>query len=698
MSKILKVVLSPFVWLGKIINKIFKPIFFPSRRGKIRLTFLVILALVLVAGIFNYPMHYNRAAEWVNHTVGLSISKVKERPFHLGLDLQGGTHLVYEADVSNIDDKEKDDAVEGVRDVIERRVNFFGVSEPLVQTNRSGEKYRVIVELAGVKDVNEAIKMIGETPLLEFKEQAQPRDLTEEEKVEINKFNDEQKNKADELLDRIKEGEEFGELAKEYSEDNVTKEESGYLGFIDSAFSPFADFYNKASEVGENQLVSELVQTHEGYNIVKIGDKENNGVEIKARHILICWQGVESCDKEWSKEDAKQKIDDLKNQANVDNFEQLAKENSTEPGADSRGGDLGWFGKGRMVKEFEDAVFAQEIGSVSDVVETQFGYHLISKEDERDSYKYEISRILLKTKSDDKAPPTEQWQDTGLTGKQLKRAQVVFDANSNQPQVSLEFNDEGKELFAQITERNVDQAVAIFLDKHPISVPRVNEPIRDGSAVITGSFTIPEAKTLSQRLNSGALPVPINLLSQQTVGATLGRDSVQKSLKAGIIGLFFVMVFMLLYYRLPGLLADLALICYSVLVLAIFKLYVTLTLAGIAGFILSIGMAVDANVLIFERLREELRFGKPLKTAIEDGFKRAWPSIRDGNVSTLITCLILFQFGTSVIKGFAITLTVGILASMFSAIIITRVLLRLFSPWFGRFRWIFLDSKKEDVS
>ncbi|MFH1564396.1 MAG: protein translocase subunit SecD [bacterium] len=693
-KKILKVILSPFVWLGKIINKIFRPIFFPSKRGKVRLTFLSIFALVFFCATFIYPTYYNQAVSWVNNSTGLNISQTKERQFHLGLDLQGGTHLVYEADVSKIEQDQKDDAVEGVRDVIERRVNFFGVAEPLVQTNKSGEKYRVIVELAGVKDVNEAITMIGATPLLEFKEPAAPRDLTEEEMNEINKFNEEQKVKGEEALEKLNSEGDFDKLVQEYSEDEITKEQNGYLGFIDGSFYQFSQLYNKAKEVGENKLISELIPTQEGYNIIKTGSKENSGVEVKARHILICWSGAQSCGKEWSKDEAKAKIDEVKSQTTPENFEQLAKENSTEPGADIRGGDLGWFGKGQMVPGFESAVFDQEIGTISDVVETQFGYHLILKEDQRDSYKYEISRILLRTKSQTQVPPTEQWQDTGLTGKQLKKAQVVFDNNSNQPQVSLEFDEEGRELFAQITERNVGSPVAIFLDKYPISIPKVNEAIKDGNAVISGSFTIPDAKELAQRLNSGALPVPITLLSQQTIGATLGQDSVQKSLKAGIIGLLAVMIFMLLYYRLPGFFADLALICYSLLALAIFKFYVTLTLAGIAGFILSIGMAVDANVLIFERLKEELALGKPLKTAIEDGFKRAWPSIRDGNVSTLITCVILFQFGTSIIKGFAVTLTIGILASMFSAIIITRVFLRLCSPWLGKFKWLFLDKSK----
>jgi protein-export membrane protein SecD len=689
MNKVLKIALKPFDWLGGLFNKIFKPIFFPTQRGKVRWTFVLILVVVIIAGIADYPKYYNNAVDWVNETTGLEISKAKERPFHLGLDLQGGTHLVYEANVENIDAQERDDAVEGVRDVIERRVNFFGVAEPLVQTNRSGDKYRVIVELAGIKDVNEAIKMIGETPLLEFKEASKPRDLTNEEKEAAQKFNEEQKAKGEEILNKLKEGADFTELVKEYSEDEISKDKQGDLGFVGSV-SSYYQLYKKAEEIGPDAVATDLVKDSQGYNIIKVGEKQEDGKEVKARHILICWQGADRCEKDWSKEEAKQKIEEVKTKATAENFEELAKENSTEPGADTSGGDLGWFKKGMMVKEFEEAAFSLKNGAISDIVETQFGYHLIYKEDERDLYKYQISRILLKTQAENKIQPTDPWQDTGLTGKQLTRAQVIFDPNTNQPQVSLQFNDEGKEMFADITERNVDKQVAIFLDKYPISIPRVNEPIKDGNAVITGTFTIPEAKQLAQRLNSGALPVPINLLSQQTVGATLGQDSVKKSLKAGVIGLIGVMIFMLLYYRLPGLLADLALVSYSIIVLAIFKLWpITLTLAGIAGFILSIGMAVDANVLIFERLKEELKAGKPLKSAIEDGFKRAWPSIRDGNVSTLITCLILFQFGTSIIKGFAITLTVGILVSLFSAIVITKVLVRLVSPWFKRFSWVF---------
>ena len=243
----------------------------------------------------------------------------------------------------------------------------------------------------------------------------------------------------------------------------------------------------------------------------------------------------------------------------------------------------------------------------------------------------------------------------------------------------MEFNDQGRNLFAEITTRNVGRPVAIFLDGEPISVPNVREPIREGRAVISGRFNIKEAKQLVERLNAGALPVPITLIAQEKVGASLGQESLEKSLFAGLIGLIAVAVFMLVFYRLPGLVSVLALCLYTLVNLAIYKIFsITLTLAGVAGFILSIGMAVDANVLIFERLKEEMKSGRDLADSVEEGFKRAWTSIRDSNISSLITCVVLYWLGTSLVKGFALTLAIGVLTSMFSAITVTRTLLKLF--------------------
>jgi len=272
----------------------------------------------------------------------------------------------------------------------------------------------------------------------------------------------------------------------------------------------------------------------------------------------------------------------------------------------------------------------------------------------------------------------ERFIPSGLSGKHLKKSDIVFDTQSNQPQITLEFNAEGKELFSTITRENIGKQVAIFLDGQIISAPVVSQEIKSGQAVITGNFTVDDAKELALRLNAGALPVPIRLLQQQTVGATLGSESIEKSMKAGLIGFLAVGIFMVIYYRSLGVLAVVALMIYAVLNLAIFKLIpVTLTLAGIAGFILSIGMAVDANILIFERTKEELKRGRSVEKAVLEGFQRAWSAIRDSNISSLITVFILGYFGTSLIRGFAVTLGIGILLSMFTAITVTRALIYL---------------------
>jgi preprotein translocase subunit SecD len=272
----------------------------------------------------------------------------------------------------------------------------------------------------------------------------------------------------------------------------------------------------------------------------------------------------------------------------------------------------------------------------------------------------------------------------GLTGKDFTRASVSFD-QSNNPQISIDFNSAGAKLFSQLTGANIGKPIGIFLDGSEVSAPTVQQQISNGQAVITGTFTLQQAQQLAIQLNAGALPVPINLIEQQTVGATLGKQSVRESIAAGILGLAIVALFMILYYRLPGLVATLALGVYSLLVMAIFKggLFfiglppVTMTLAGVAGFILSIGMAVDANILTFERMKEELRAGKPMPIAIENGFKRAWTSIRDSNVATLITSGILYYFGTGIIRGFALTLAIGVLVSMFTAVFVTRTFMRI---------------------
>ncbi len=415
----------------------------------------VIFILAFFAGNLVYPQL-------------LKLPNFPQIPFKLGLDLQGGSHLVYEADLSSVEKAEYSSAMQGLRDVIERRVNLFGVQEPIVQTQEARGHYRLIVELAGIINPAEAIKMIGQTPFLEFKE---PKE-------------------------------------------------------------------NYQEILSNNQKV---IESGEG--------------------------------------------------------------------------------------EIEDP-----------------------------------------------------YQATALTGKYLKKAELGFDQTATYKSlVLLQFDDEGSKIFEDLTSRNVGKPLAIYIDGLPISAPIVQETISGGKAQITGNFTIEEAKALVRNLNAGALPVPIKLISQQSVGPTLGKISLEKSLKAGILGFLAIILFMIFFYRLPGILSALALGIYAVVVLSLFKLIpVTLTLAGIGGVILSIGMAIDANILIFSRMREELRGGKSFAQSVEDGFNRAWPAIRDGNLTTLIVAVILFSFGTSFIKGFALTLSLGILISMLSAIFITKNFLRCF--------------------
>ena len=285
------------------------------------------------------------------------------------------------------------------------------------------------------------------------------------------------------------------------------------------------------------------------------------------------------------------------------------------------------------------------------------------------------------------AAQPEYFTPTGLTGKDLKRAAA---APNNEPQspgyvVNLEFNSDGAKKLGEITKNHLNEPMAMFLDDQPISWPPpvIRAQISDGNAQISGNFDAASARQLAIQLNAGALPVPLLVKSQTRVGPSLGAEAIKKSITAAVIGLASIAFFMIAYYRLLGVFAIVALAIYTTLVFAIFKIIpVTLTLAGITGFVLSIGMAVDANILIFERIKEERLWGKPKLEAFFAGFERAWTSIRDSNVSSLITTAILFNFGTGSIRGFALTLAIGILVSMFSAITVTRTLLRIF--WIGK--------------
>jgi protein-export membrane protein SecD len=271
----------------------------------------------------------------------------------------------------------------------------------------------------------------------------------------------------------------------------------------------------------------------------------------------------------------------------------------------------------------------------------------------------------------------DPYTSTSLTGRYLSRAMLQFDPQTRQPSISLQFDTEGSKLFEEITAENIGKTVAIYLDGKPLSTPRVNEAISGGQAVITGDFTPDEAKALVTRLNSGALPVPIELVSTEAVGPTLGAAAVHAGVMAGLIALLLISILLVIWYRLPGITAVISLGVYSIVMLAIFKyLPITLTSAGIAGLIISLGMAVDANILIFERMREELKAGKNIPEAIKTGFDRAWTSIRDGNISSLISAAVLYFAGTFMMKAFAVAFGLGVLISMLTAMILSRVFLR----------------------
>ncbi|KKQ19658.1 MAG: Preprotein translocase subunit SecD [Candidatus Nomurabacteria bacterium GW2011_GWA1_37_20] len=427
----------------------------------------IILALIILVFGSGVAFFVFKTESKLNKNFETQKAFFKKFPFRLGLDLSGGSHLIYKADVSAVPSGEVSSSMDALRDVIERRVNLFGVSEPVVQVQRggfiSGGGEQLIVDLPGVTDVKLAVEMIGQTPILEFKTEA-PKDTPK----------------------------------------NATVDKDG--------------------------------------------------------------------------------------------------------------------------------------------------------------------KITLDVNS--------QFIATELTGRYLKRATLEFDQNTREPRVSLQFDDTGTKLFAQITKDNIGKMVAIYLDGAPVSTPVVREEIPNGQAVISGNFTPNEAKLLVGRLNSGALPVPITLLSTQTIGATLGESAVNAGVKAAVIGFLLVALFLILWYRLPGFIAVVALSFYTAIVLALFKLLpVTLTAAGIGGFIISLGMAVDANVLIFERMKEEIKKGNSISLGIHTGFSRAWPSVRDSNTSSIITSIILFWLGTPLIKGFALTFGLGVLVSMLSAITISRIFL-----------------------
>ena len=667
-----------------------------TRRGLYGALVAIAVVFILTASAA-FPNVWNTASRSVEGAIGINMPEFSEESFKLGLDLQGGVHLVYEADMSDIESGDRASAIEGVRDVIERRVNAFGVSEPIVQTNINGDHYRIIVELAGIFDVEQAVGLIGETPILEFKTLKEAFDedveLTAEEQVQMEEAQAQEEAAALEVLDRALTGEDFGELAREFSI-NSTSFSKGYIGYVgedDIAFGELVDQIQ--SERLSTGVIDGLYEYNSTLHIVNYtGTQETEEVELA--HILICHSESEGCDSDRSIVEAQLLAEQVGSEVTASNFSDKAIEYSEGPTGPS-GGYLDWVATGMMVEPFENAAFALADGGISEIVETQFGYHIIYRSDSRSETQYELSHIEMSWTTESDILDLDPWENTELSGKNVDQAAVAFDQNTSIPYVLLNFDSDGAQLFEDLTEEFVGEIIGIFLDGYAISTPTVQDVIYGGEATISGDFTVEEAKLLAQRLNAGALPVPIELLSQQTVGPTLGHVSLENSINAAMIGIILLALFMIAYYRLSGLLAITALIVYTSVNLALYKwLGVTMTLSGIAGFILSLGMAVDANVLIFERLKEELKSGRDLSTAIDEGFRRAWTSIRDGNLTTLIAAGVLFTL-SGFIKGFALTLAIGILVSMMTAIFVTRILLQWVSGWKpAQKHWLYGIRKK----
>lgn len=440
-----------------------------------------------------------------------------------------------------------------------------------------------------------------------------------------------------------------------------------------------------------------------------------DGIEqMTASHILIQYKGAERADATVSRSrvEAESLIRDIqKRLQDGADFSTIARTQSDGP-SKAQAGSLGVISRGMMVAPFETAAFALKQGGISEIVETPFGFHIIRADKAAAVSAPKATYEMLKTNTDEgtakelmakteKGEVTRNedqivvrsiffsleptgWKDTELNGQRFRTAAVTTDPMTNIPVVQIQFDEKGGQLFQELTKRNVGKSIAIFVGGELVSAPTVQGEILGGTAVITGSRSFEEAQKLAQDLNTGAIPAPIYLSGQTTVEATLGDQALSSSVRAAAFGLVVLCLFMIAIYRLLGLVAAAALLLYVAILIAATKLpillisrqHVVLTLAGIAGMILSMGMAVDANVLAFERVKEELKKGKAFETAMETGFKKAWPSVRDGNFSTLITCAILFVIGTSIIRGFAVTLSIGIFISLFTAIIVSRWLCR----------------------
>jgi len=775
---------------------------------------IAIAAIVAVVDLPNEQKSFLRNVPFIGN-------QLADLRVNLGLDLQGGTHLDYKVITKDIAQQDVDKVVEGVKEVIERRVNKLGVAEPNIFDSQVGNERHIIVELAGIKDIEKAKEIVGKTIQLEFKERQTEVDPEAKSKM---------KSKANDFLAlAVASPKNFEESFSDFEKkpEITLKEDEEWVWNSDLPVNLQLIAELQPGEVYSSLISDEVPQViptgdpdrpydlkmYEGFYVAQLiekGEAERTietQEERKASHILIAFAGAEGVDEEITRteEEARKLAEEVLEKASLSDadFTLLAEEFSDGPTA-SEGGNLGFFERGRMVPEFDNAIFGQDdekvdIGLISEVVRTKFGFHVIRLEEIKaaTSETKTEARVKLAKAFFDASP--SGWAATGLTGQHFRRADVGSDPTTMRPIVNIYFTQTaitknvanwwqlvwyllaltggislfssmlgvffsegrkvnehrekiimvlslvvligaiygivrtqpaevketeepkiesvedlaetdkaGVDLFAEITKRNLHKPLAIFLDGLPIIdtngdgeidesdsayAPTIQSEILTGQAVISGLSSYEEANELVQNLNTGAIPAPVKLVGQFTIGATLGHSALATSLKAGMIGLIAVMIFMILFYRLPGVVASLALVVYGVLLTFALQIFgVVFTLAGVAGVILSIGMAVDANILIFERMKEELALGKTLSHAVEDGFARAWTSIRDSNVSSLITCAILFWFGSSIIQGFALTLAVGILISMFSAITVSRNFLRV-AVGLVKNRWFYRAKK-----
>ena len=532
----------------------------------------------------------------------------------LGLDLQGGSHLIYQAlnPETNLPEEITSDQMEALSKTIERRINSSGLGEPIIQI--IGED-RLLVQLPGIKDPGRAKSLIGETARLEFKHRTTdvpPKPLTNivaEDLISItaDAISTDKTLKSDDNPD--------SENTTEYAEGIVFEfSEMGAIKFNEVVADLQLSMVNaiNSAELGQNPPApARLGVNIEGAEPLRF---ETNGLQIVR---------LEQKDGEGNK--------------------------------------------------FVIALPASPDGTSSLSIE-----EAKAKLGTSPTVNFELSEGHID-------------EDIGLSGDDLDSAYPSQHQSSGVPIVNIEFNERGTREFGELTtdiyakqqSTGVRDQIAIILDGNELIAPVVNSPITQGTAIIQGpDFTIERVKDLALLLESGRLPVPIQLIQERDVDAMLGADSLRKSVIAGITGLCLVLLFMILYYRVPGVMASISLLIYAIIVLAIFKMIpVTLTLSGVAAAILSIGMAVDANILIFERMKDEIRAGRTMLSSVNIGFNRAWPAIRDGNVSTLITCAILYwfsdQLGATIVQGFAITLAIGVMISMFTAITISRTFMRV---------------------